>query len=266
MKPRGAAGGIVRPESRSLPAGDPCAAPSVPVALAVLLVLGVAAAAGALEPPRDDPFLPLRRDMVEWQIRQRGIRTPGVLQAMEEVPRHLFVPDTVRADAYADQALPIGSGQTILQPYLVAVMTDLMDLRGAEKVLEIGTGTGYQAAILSRLVKEVYTIEILEPLAERARQTLGELGYANVHVRTGDGYQGWPEAAPFDAILVTAAPEAIPQPLVDQLRVGGRMVIPVGNYFQDLLMITKTPDGIEKKKVGPVRFDQMQRDLGEPPR
>jgi protein-L-isoaspartate(D-aspartate) O-methyltransferase len=204
-----------------------------------------------------DPFLGLRREMVASQIERRGVEDRRVLDAMREVPRHRFVPEGYRGDAYADSPLPIGEGQTISQPYIVALMTSLLELDGDEKVLEIGTGSGYQAAVLARLVREVYSVEILRPLGEQARTTLEELGYDNVHVRVGDGYKGWPEKAPFDGIIVTAAPERIPEPLIEQLKVGGRLVIPVGNFWQNLLVITKTADGVEKRTVLPVRFVPM---------
>jgi protein-L-isoaspartate(D-aspartate) O-methyltransferase len=210
--------------------------------------------------PQHDDYAPQRRRMVENQIRARGVQHVGVLRAMEEVPRHFFVPEAIRDRAYLDRPQEIGSGQTISQPYIVALMTSLLELDGDEKVLEIGTVSGYQAAILSQVAGEVYTIEIREELASKAKKTLGELGYANIHLRTGDGYQGWPEAAPFDGIIVTAAPENIPEALVDQLREGGRMVIPVGRSFQDLLVITKTPDGLEKRPVAAVRFVPMISD------
>ncbi|QQR76247.1 MAG: protein-L-isoaspartate(D-aspartate) O-methyltransferase [Holophagales bacterium] len=208
----------------------------------------------------------LRERMVDTQIVTRGVRQPAVLQAMKAVPRHLFVPEPFRAQSYEDYPLPIGAQQTISQPYIVALMTELLDLTGDERVLEIGTGSGYQAAVLSRVAGEVYTIEILEPLGRQAQRILGELGYKNVHTRIGDGYQGWPEAAPFDAIVVTAAPERIPQPLLDQLKVGGRMVIPVGAFFQDLLVLTKTPNGVDKKNIIPVRFVPMTGEAQKKPK
>jgi protein-L-isoaspartate(D-aspartate) O-methyltransferase len=195
--------------------------------------------------------------MVEDQIARRDVRDPGVLAAMREVPRHLFVPEDLRDQAYLDEPLPIGDGQTISQPYIVAVMTELLRLTGDEKVLEIGTGSGYQAAILARLAREVYTIEIREALGRAAERTLERLGVANVRVRIGNGYRGWPEEAPFDAIIVTAAPESIPQALIDQLALGGRMVVPVGSYLQDLVLVTKTPEGLAQRKVVPVRFVPM---------
>ncbi len=199
----------------------------------------------------------LRQDMVRRQIAARGVRDASVLAAMRKVQRHLYVPEDKRALAYEDHPVGIGHGQTISQPYIVALMTELLELDGSERVLEIGTGSGYQAAILAEIAKEVYTIEIIEPLAKRAAQILKENGYENVHVRCGDGYQGWPEAAPFDAIIVTAAPDHIPQPLIDQLKVGGIMVIPVGVYYQELLRIRKTAEGIVKEDIIPVRFVPM---------
>ena len=233
--------------------------------LASALVLGGVAAllAAAPQSPVGDAFAARRQRMVEEQIRGRGIEDGEVLRAMDEVPRHVFVPETVRDQAYQDHALPIGDGQTISQPYIVALMTSLLELDQSDKVLEIGTGSGYQAAVLSRLAGEVFTIEIREPLGRRAEGTLGRLGYGNVHVRIGDGYQGWPEEAPFDAILVTAAPERIPEPLLAQLAVGGKMVIPVGRYFQDLQVITRTPGGYEKDTVLPVRFVPMTGEIEE---
>lgn len=198
-----------------------------------------------------------RRAMVDEQIRQRGIREREVLKAMEQVPRHLFVPESVRPKAYEDAALAIGPGRAIYQPYVVALMTSLLDLDRGDKVLEVGTGTGYHAAILSRIAREVYSIEIDSTAASQASKRLSGLGYPNVFVRHGDGYQGWIEEAPFDAILLSVAPPRVPKPLIDQLRVGGKMVVPVGGFFQDLLVITKTADGLEKRTVIPVRVAPM---------
>jgi protein-L-isoaspartate(D-aspartate) O-methyltransferase len=198
-----------------------------------------------------------RRAMVEEQIRERGVHQPEVLRAMETVPRHLFVPGDNRDQAYGDSPLPIGWGQTISQPYVVALMTELLELDRNDKVLEIGTGSGYHAAVLSKVAGEVYTIEIIDELGKQAKSTLQQLGYGNVHVRVGDGYKGWPEEAPFDAIILTAAPPKIPQPLLDQLKVGGRMVVPVGSFVQDLQLITKTAHGKETRTVAPVRFVPM---------
>jgi len=196
----------------------------------------------------------LRGRMVTEQIQGRDVANPRVLAALRKVPRHRFVPEPLRAAAYEDHPLPIGEGQTISQPYIVGIMSELMRLTGSERVLEVGTGSGYQAAVLAELAREVYSVEILEPLARQAAATLRELGYAGIVVRAGDGYLGWPEAAPFDAVMVTAAPDHIPQPLIDQLKVGGRLVIPVGGYFQELLQCVKKPQGLECRSVIPVRF------------
>lgn len=205
-----------------------------------------------------DLYVQKRYQMVEQQIQWRGIKDTLVLNAMNKVPRHLFVPDYTKEQAYVDSPLPIGEGQTISQPYIVAFMTEALELRGGEKVLEIGTGSGYQAAVLAEIAKEVYTIEIISSLGRRAEETLKKLGYTNIHVRIGDGYQGIPEQAPYDAIIVTAAPGHIPQPLVDQLKQGGIMIIPVGDLYQELILITKKPDGtIRKQSVLPVRFVPM---------
>jgi protein-L-isoaspartate(D-aspartate) O-methyltransferase len=210
-----------------------------------------------------DTFALAREAMVDDQIRARGIRAPAVLTAMRKVPRHRFVPVEVTHMAYNDHAVPIGSGQTISQPYIVAYMTEAAEISPRDKVLEIGTGSGYQAAILGEVAREVYTIEIIPELAERARRTLVELGYTNVHTRTGNGYLGWPESAPFDAILVTAAPDEVPQALVDQLAPGGRMVIPVGEIVQNMMIIEKTQKGVVERRTIPVRFVPM---TGKPQR
>jgi protein-L-isoaspartate(D-aspartate) O-methyltransferase len=199
-----------------------------------------------------------RARMVETQIVARGVRDTRVLDAMRKVPRHLFVAPEERAHAYEDHPLPIGGSQTISQPYIVALMTELLALPPGARVLEIGTGSGYQSAVLSEIASEVYSIEILPDLARSAGEKLNELGYKNVTVRAGDGYRGWPEHAPFDGIIVTAAPEKIPEPLVDQLAPGGRMVIPVGGFFQELKVFTREEDGtISEKAIIPVRFVPM---------
>jgi protein-L-isoaspartate(D-aspartate) O-methyltransferase len=196
--------------------------------------------------------------MVAEQLEGRGIHDPAVLGALARVPRHLFVPEEARSGAYMDTPLPIGYGQTISQPYIVALMSSLLDVKPGDKVLEIGTGSGYQAAVLSELGAEVYTIEIVAPLGQDARRTLDDLGYRGVHTRIGDGYQGWPDQAPFDGIIVTAAPPHIPKPLLDQVKVGGRIVLPVGEGLQDLLVLTKQPDGsFNRRPVLPVRFVPM---------
>lgn len=195
--------------------------------------------------------------MIQEQIIARGIKDPKVISAMQKVERHLFVPLIYRSQAYDDGPLPIGHGQTISQPYIVAFMTEALDLKPTDKVLEIGTGSGYQAAILSQIAGEVYTIEILKPLADEARQRLKKLGYDNIQVKHGDGYLGWPEYAAFDKIIVTAAPDQIPMELVRQLKVGGKMVVPIGSFFQELYLITKTQEGFSKKALLPVRFVPM---------
>ncbi|MFH1998741.1 MAG: protein-L-isoaspartate(D-aspartate) O-methyltransferase [Planctomycetota bacterium] len=198
-----------------------------------------------------------RDRMVRFQIEDRGISDPRVLAAMREVPRHLFVPVKAQAEAYADYPLRIGEGQTISQPYIVACMTEYLDVQPNHKVLEIGTGSGYQAAILGELAEEVYTIEIIESLGEQARELLQQVGCNNVHVRIGDGYQGWPEKAPFDAIMVTAAPDHIPEPLIAQLKPGGRLLLPVGDLYQELTRITRTGEGTRSERLLPVRFVPM---------
>lgn len=195
--------------------------------------------------------------MVHDQIEERWVTDPRVLEALRDVPRHLFVPEQLREMAYEDYPLPIGHGQTISQPYIVGVMTQLLAPRPEHKILEIGTGSGYQAAVLSMLVEHVYTIEIIAELAEEARTRLRALGYDNVTVITGDGYRGHPDEAPFDGIIVTAAPEEIPQPLLEQLRVGGRLVIPVGSAIQELEVIERTENEYEARAVFPVRFVPM---------
>jgi protein-L-isoaspartate(D-aspartate) O-methyltransferase len=233
---------------------------------ALLLVVLALAALAAPPAAAAQTEAELRREMVDRQIRQRGITDPAVLAAMGEVPRHQFVPEAYRAEAYEDKPLPLGWGQTIYQPYVVALMTSLLQLDDDDTVLEIGTGSGYHTAVLSRIARKVFSIEIIEPIGEEARRRLDRLGYRNVEVRVGDGYQGWPDKAPFDAIILTAAPPHIPQPLIDQLKVGGRMVAPVGEYFQDLLVITKTAEGIEKRTVIPVRLVPMTGEVRERPR
>ncbi|MFY9823757.1 MAG: protein-L-isoaspartate(D-aspartate) O-methyltransferase [Thermoanaerobaculia bacterium] len=223
--------------------------------------LALATLAGVLSAPadpREDALAVARQRMVDEQIQSRGVTDPQVLAAMRAVPRHLFVPTGERLAAYEDHPLAIGSGQTISQPYMVALMTSLLGVHPGQRVLEVGTGSGYQAAVLSHLVREVYSIEIRAPLGRRARSTLAALGYHNIQLRIGDGYQGWPSAAPFDAIVVTAAPPRIPDPLLAQLKAGGRMVIPVGTARQDLLVLTKRADGgFDTTTVMPVLFVPM---------
>lgn len=207
-------------------------------------------------------FTRLREEMVANQILARGIKDSLVLKAMGKVPRHSFLPMELRDLAYQDGALPIGFGQTISQPYVVALMTQALNLNGDEKVLEVGTGSGYQAAILAEIAKEVYSIEIIPELAQRADSTLKSLGYKNIHVRVGDGFLGWPEAAPFQAIIVTCAPEEAPRPLIQQLADGGRLVIPVGEQgrAQMLRRYIKTEKGVFPKDLGEVYFVPMLGD------
>ncbi len=203
-------------------------------------------------------FRSMRKRMVETQLRNRDIRDPGVLEVMGRVPRHEFVPSFLRILAYEDYPLSIGHDQTISQPYIVAFMTQALDLKPEDRVLEIGTGSGYQAAVLGELVREVYSIEIVEALALASEKLLKNMGYQNVTVKHGNGYQGWPSKAPFDAIMVTAAPEEVPQELIRQLKnPGGKMIVPVGIAYQELLLITKTENGTEEKPLLPVRFVPM---------
>ena len=222
--------------------------------LIVLGALGCRAAGDSSSQPDWDRE---RAAMVEEQLHARDIKAPRVLDAMRRVRRHLFVPEPQRAEAYGDHPVPIGYSQTISQPYIVAFMTQAIDVRPTDRVLEIGTGSGYQAAILGELAREVFTIEIVEPLAERARATLASLGYKNVHVRAGNGYLGWPEQAPFDRVMVTAAPTEIPAALVQQLKVGGLMAIPVGDVIQELKILRKTETGVDTLETLPVRFVPM---------
>ena len=206
-----------------------------------------------------EEFAQQREQMVETQLKSRDIRNERVLEAMKKVPRHLFMPASVRQYAYVDSPIPIGQSQTISQPYIVALMTQTVDPKPGDRSLEVGTGSGYQAAVLGELVQEVYTIEIIPDLAERAEKALAELGYDNVEVRQGDGYQGWPEKAPFDIILITAAPEEIPQPLIDQLAEGGRLVVPVGpqGEVQTLTLVTKEKGEVKRAYITDVRFVPM---------
>jgi protein-L-isoaspartate(D-aspartate) O-methyltransferase len=195
--------------------------------------------------------------MVQTQIASRGVRDPLTLAALRRVPRHLFVPQASVAQAYEDHPVPIGFGQTISQPYIVAFMTEALGLQGGESVLEVGTGCGYQAAVLAEIAARVYSIEIVEPLAREAAERLKRLGYANVSVRAGDGYLGWPEAAPFDGIVVTAAAPRIPEPLRQQLRDGGRLIVPVGEEWQELVLVTRHGERFDERRVLPVRFVPM---------
>jgi len=198
-----------------------------------------------------------REEMVAAQIEARGVRDSRTLAALRKVPRHLFVPPDLAGEAYGDGPLPIGHGQTISQPYIVAFMTEALGLRGGETVLEVGTGSGYQAAVLAEIAARVFTIEIVAPLAEEARERLARLGYGNVEVRAGDGYQGWAEKAPFDAVIVTAAAPRVPEPLEQQLKDGGRLVIPVGEEYQELMVVTRRGTAYTESRVLPVRFVPM---------
>lgn len=234
------------------------ALPRVVRVIWALCLLSMTFAGGVASAWEEDQGMRERRlRMVRDQIQARGVRDPKVLEAMRSVPRHLFIPKRQIARAYEDTPLPIGHGQTISQPFIVAYMCEALGLEGHEKVLEVGTGSGYHAAVLSLLAAKVYTIEILEPLARDAQQRLRALGYHNVKVRCGDGYLGWPEEAPFDAMVVTAAPPEIPQELLKQLKMGGRMVIPVGEAMQELLRVTRTGEGVGVERLLPVRFVPM---------
>ena len=218
---------------------------------------------GCVLPPlttaADDPFAPARQRMVEQLAGYgRGITNARVLSAMGKVPRHEFVPERLRSQAYQQRPLPIGHGQPISEPYVVAFMTEKIEPKAADRVLEIGTGSGYQAAVLAELTAEVYTIEIIEDLADRAATTLQRLGYTNVHPCAGDGYKGWPEAAPFDSIIVTCAPEKVPQSLIDQLKEGGRMIIPIGTSAKQQLVLLRKHDGkLDRQAVLPIHFVPM---------
>jgi protein-L-isoaspartate(D-aspartate) O-methyltransferase len=226
-----------------------------------LLFAAIASSGCGQQAPTPADFAAQRQRMVEQQLKPRGIKDDRVLAAMARVPREKFVPADERGDAYEDGPLPIGFDQTISQPYIVAFMTEQLRLKSSDRLLEIGTGSGYQAAVLAELVANVYTIEIVEPLAKTAEATLQRLGYKNVHLRVGDGYQGWPEEAPFDAIIVTCAPDKVPQPLVDQLKDDGRMVIPVGERFaQQLYLLEKKNGQLKESATLPVRFVPMLRE------
>ena len=229
-----------------------------------LLFAAIATAGCGQQTPTSADFAAQRQRMVEQQLKPRGIKDERVLAAMTKVPREEFIPLDSRADAYEDGPLPIGYDQTISQPYIVAFMTEQLRPKQNDRVLEIGSGSGYQAAILAELMAEVYTVEIVPPLGKTAEATLQRLGYKNVHIKVGDGYKGWPEEAPFDAIIVTCAPERVPQPLVDQLEEGGRMVIPVGERFAQQLHLFEKKNGQLKESVTlPVRFVPMLRSKEE---
>jgi len=203
---------------------------------------------------REENFEKKRRRMVGEQIKARGITDTRVLAAMEKVPRHEFVPDIIKTHSYNDEPLSIGEGQTISQPYIVAYMSEVLQLEGEYKVLEIGTGSGYQTAVLAEIVRDVYSVEIIESLSRKSRILLTELGYKNIQFKVGDGSYGWKEFSPFDAIIVTAAPREIPQPLQEQLSIGGKLIVPVGDTFQDLLLTVRSQRGFKEKKLLSVRF------------
>ena len=227
-------------------------------AVSIVIFASLACGASGLEPQRAAREWDTERGrMVDEQLRARDIRDARVLDAMRTVPRHLFVPEPQRAEAYGDYPLPIGHDQTISQPYIVAFMTQALEIAPAHRVLEIGTGSGYQAAVLGALAKDVFTVEILPPLAERARETLSALGYRNIQARTGNGYLGWPEHAPYDRIMVTAAPAEVPTALIGQLTIGGLMAIPVGIGNQELRILRRTATGTETLSTLPVRFVPM---------
>ena len=213
--------------------------------------------------PKEDSWADARDRMVSQQLAKRGVADVRVLAAMRRVLRHELVPEGLRRHAYEDRPLPIGFGQAISQPYVVAAMSEAIALSGGEKVLEVGTGSGYQAAVLAELGATVYSIELEPELAERARRDLVRLGYKDVHVRTGDGYRGWPEHAPFDAVIVTAAPNHVPPALVEQLAVGGRMILPVGEFEQDLLLLRKDEAGVHREVLMGVRFVPMRGEAQE---
>ncbi len=244
--------------------------PRSSVLTAIVALLAVVAMVGmklAMAPSQDDEarFARARQKMVRHDLRGRDITDAKVLEVMGRIPRERFVPPSQKRKAYADHPLPIGHKQTISQPYIVAVMTQVAKPKPESRALDVGTGSGYQAAVLAKLCKEVYSIEIVKPLAEEAKKRLAEMGYDNVTVRCGDGYRGWPEKAPFDVIIVAAAPDHVPQPLIDQLAPGGRLVIPVGNARQELILIEKQPDGtIRRTNVCGVRFVPMTGEAKEP--
>ena len=239
---------------------------SFKIALRVLAFFLVILHLSAARSFAEDQFAHMRQQMVLWDLRGRGIKDPGVLSVMGNVPRHLFVDAAYRDQAYGDHPLPIGEGQTISQPYVVALMTEALRLGPHDRVLEIGTGSGYQAAVLSQIAKEVYTIEIRRSLADKAAKTLADLGYRNVTVKSGDGYFGWESEAPFDAIIITAAANHIPPPLIKQLKEGGRLIVPLGStaYLQTLTLATKRKGELDVEQLCPVAFVPMKGEVQKP--
>jgi protein-L-isoaspartate(D-aspartate) O-methyltransferase len=227
--------------------------------VSVWLIASALAATGCHKGPTSSrEFTAERQKMVEQQLKPRGIKDERVLAAMAKVPREEFVPENLRDKGYSDSALPIGQDQTISQPFIVAFMTEQLQLQPTDRILEIGTGSGYQTAVLAELVKDVYTIEIVEPLAKDASARLTRLGYSNAHVKVGDGYEGWPDVAPFDAIIVTCAPDKVPQPLTQQLKENGRMIVPVGSGMEQQLFLLEKKDGqLAQTAILPVRFVPM---------
>ncbi len=207
--------------------------------------------------PEEDSYAKLRHKMVRKQIRDRGVADPRVLEVMSKVPRHRFVEPSFLSEAYSDHALPITDNQTISQPYIVALMTELLEPQPSSKVLEIGTGCGYQTAVLAEIVEQVYSVEIIEPLAKDAQQRLNAFGYHNIHLKVGNGYYGWKEHAPYDGILVAAAPKEVPDRLINQLVSGGRLVLPIGESNQELVLFQKTERGVERRTITGVRFVPM---------
>jgi protein-L-isoaspartate(D-aspartate) O-methyltransferase len=235
------------------------------VKLIVIIAVSMVLLTCSYQRSEEDPYLAARQRMITEDIQRRGIDDQRVLQAMLKVERHLFVPESYRPMAYADRPLPIGEGQTISQPYIVALMTYHLHLTPEDRVLEIGTGSGYQAAVLAELAKEVYSLEIIEQLARTAQERLQALGYKNVRVKSGDGFYGWPEHAPYDAIMITCATPTIPERLVGQLKEGGRMIVPLGNepFIQSLTLITKRAGRIERQPVEDVVFVPMTGEIGK---
>lgn len=231
-----------------------------------LIVVLLAAGCGRGMKSETDSERASREAMVRSQILARGVQEPRLVAALRRIPRHLFLEDAYRSEAYADHPVPIGEGQTITQPYVAALMTELLELSPESRTLEVGTGSGYESALLASLSREVYSIEIVPSLSQEAQARLSSLGFTNVHFRIGDGYVGWPEKAPFDAILVAAAPRAVPQPLLDQLAPGGKMVIPVGASYQELKVYSKSREGaLAERSVLPVRFVPMTGEAQKPP-